>query len=419
MQLFGLMDCNNFYVSCERAFNPRLEKKPVLVLSNNDGCVIARSHEVKQLGVAMGTPFFKIKKFCKQEGIIVFSSNYALYADMSSRVMQLLQQSEPFTEIYSIDEIFFSLEGKNELAMRKHFIFLRERIKQSTGIPVSIGVSTTKTLAKVANHLGKQQYEEGVCLLLEKNCIQAALQCLPVGEVWGVGRQWNKKLQSMQINTALQLQQACRLMMRDRFSVVMARLIDELSGIACIDLETVLPEKKSIVCSRSFGRAVASLATLHEAISLYATRACEKLRAQGSTVSCLQVFVQADAFSESPYYKTMSYRLPCATDDTRQIIAIAKQCLGKIYKPNLSYKKVGVMLTQLNERGVVQTDLFAQASGQTSPVMIIMDKINRRFSAGQLYLAAQGCANKQTFRMRAGNRSQHYTTCWSQLPKAD
>ena len=282
MKLFGLIDCNNFYVSCERAFQPRLEGKPTLVLSNNDGCVIARSNEVKELGVKMGAPFFKIKQFCTQEGIEVFSSNYALYADMSSRVMTIIRQFEPFVEVYSIDEAFISFESEHPEALEEYFIRLRDIVLQSTGIPISIGVSTSKTLAKVTNHVAKKERESGVCILTQEGAIESILERFPVGDIWGVGRRFSERLQALGVKTALDLKNSVRL--REQFGVVMARTIEELKGVPCQALEKAAP-KKSIVCSRSFGERVSVLSALEEAVCLYASQACEKLRAHVDSAS--------------------------------------------------------------------------------------------------------------------------------------
>lgn len=417
MRLFGLIDCNNFYVSCERAFQPHLENKPTLVLSNNDGCVIARSNEVKKLGVKMGAPFFKIKQFCEQEGIEVFSSNYALYADMSSRVMSIIRKFEPFVEVYSIDEAFITFESEHPEALEEYFIRLRAIVLQSTGIPISIGVSTSKTLSKVANHVAKKERDNGVCIVTQDDALDSVLKRFPVGDVWGVGRRFSKRLQAIGVDTAFDLKNSLRL--REQFGVVLARTVEELKGIPCQSLEKGAP-KKSIVCSRSFGERVSVLSTLEEAVCFYASQACEKLRAQESVASCIHVFLEASAFTADKQYSGgVTYPLPQATSDTRVIITAAKSIIKKLYRSGVPYKKAGVMLMEISNNSVSQGDLFLEnASGATTELMQTIDGINARWGRSTLFFGAQGGTSGREWKMKSDLKTKSYTSAWDDLPEA-
>jgi len=302
----ALIDVNNFYVSCERVFNPKLEGRPVVVLSNNDGCAVARSNEVKALGVKMGQPWFQLKDLAKKHGIIAYSSNYALYADMSNRVMSILSMFSPEQEIYSIDECFLDLTGFKRHSHTGYGQKIRKRIKQWTGLPVCVGIGSTKTLAKLANHIAKKNLEfNGVCDLnsLSPQQQEDWFSKIEVGEIWGVGRRLAPKLHEIGIKTVWDLQTASPSQLRARFSVVMEKIIREINGTSCIELEEINPPKKQIVSSRSFGIPVSDLASLEESVSLYISRATEKLRRQQSYAGSVHVSIRTSPFNEKePYY---------------------------------------------------------------------------------------------------------------------
>ena len=297
----ALIDVNNFYVSCERVFNPKLEGRPVVVLSNNDGCAVARSNEVKVLGVKMGQPWFQLKDLARKHGIVAYSSNYALYADMSNRVMSILAMFSPNQEIYSIDECFLDLSGFRRTNHADYGQRIRKRIKQWTGLPVCVGIGSTKTLAKLANHIAKKNPEfNAVCDLNSLSLEQQAdwFQRIEVGEIWGIGRRLAPRLHEIGIKTVLDLKTASPSQLRARFSVVMEKIIREINGTACIELEEINPPKKQIVSSRSFGIPVSDLASLEESVSLYISRAAEKLRRQQSFAGTVHVSIRTSPFNE-------------------------------------------------------------------------------------------------------------------------
>lgn len=366
-RVIALIDVNNFYVSCERVFNPSLEDKPVVVLSNNDGCAVARSNEVKALGVRMGQPWFQLKDLARKHGIIAYSSNYALYADMSNRVMSILSMFSPNQEIYSIDECFLDLTGfrkQNHILYGQH---IHQRIKQWTGLPVCVGIGSTKTLAKLANHMAKKNAEfNGVCDL---NCLSSQQQDewfskIEVGEIWGIGRRLAPKLHEIGIKTVLDLKQSDPSQLRTRFSVVMEKTIREINGTACIELEEINPPKKQIVSSRSFGIPVSDLTSLEESVSLYISRAAEKIRRQQSYAGSVHVSIRTSPFNEkeSFYANGMTIALPRQTDDTILLTKIALWGLRRIYRRGYKYQKAGVMLSELVPRQYRQLDLFGTIS---------------------------------------------------------
>ncbi len=416
----ALIDVNNFYVSCERVFNPKLNNKPVVVLSNNDGCAVARSNEVKALGVAMGAPWFKLKDLAKQHGIIALSSNYALYADMSNRVMSILRQFSPYQEVYSIDESFLDLTNFSHINLTNYAQTMRNRILQWTGLPVCVGVGSTKTLAKLANFCAKKRPQyKGVCdfnaiALTDLNLI---LHSIDVGEIWGVGRKLAPELQAMNINTALDLKKANADRLRRQFSVVMQKTIHELNGIVCMELEDVAPPKKQILSSRSFGVPVTDYNSLAESITLYMSRATEKLRKQQSFAGSVYVYIRTSPFKpDQPFYSNgMTIPLPSPTDDTRQLVSVVLWALKQIYKPNYQYAKAGVMLGELVPLEGVQTDLFStmQAKPKTSQLMTTMDNINRKMGKETIKLASEGF--KRPWKMKQENKSASYTSSWNEI----
>lgn len=420
---FALVDVNNFYVSCERVFRPALAHTPLVVLSNNDGCAVARSNEVKALGVKMGAPWFSMKALARRHGILALSSNYALYGDMSNRVTAILRDFSPDIEVYSIDESFLRIETVAHLhggaaAMGRQ---IRERIGQWTGLPVCVGVGPTKTLAKFANHLAKKNAEfEGVCDLhvLSRPQRLAWMQGVEVGEVWGVGRRSAERLAQLGIHTVLDLRNAAPKSIRAQFGVVMERICTELRGISCLQLEEVAPPRQQILCSRSFGVPVEVLAELREAVASHTARAAEKLRRQHSVAAAVHVFIHTSRFREhEPQYSGgLTLTLTAASDDTRALTAAALAGLSTIYRPGFRYSKAGVMLTLLADRATRQAPLFDESPGtaKAARLMAALDAVNRSFGRDTLQLAASGTTRR--WAMRAGRRSPRYTTRWDELP---
>lgn len=421
MRNIALIDVNNFYVSCERVFNPKLVGKPVVVLSNNDGCAVARSNEVKALGVGMGAPWFKFKDLAKQHGIIAMSSNYALYADMSNRVMSILRQYSPDQEVYSIDESFLDLTGFKSRDLIQYGQDMRKRILKWTGLPVCVGIGSTKTLSKLANHCAKKRpVFNSVCNFntMPSKDLDDLLGQVEVGEIWGVGRKLAPKLQALGFNTVLDLKRANPERLRQQFSVVMEKTIRELNGTVCIELEEIIPTKKQIISSRSFGYPVRDYNSLAESITLYMSRAAEKLRKQQSFAGSVYVYIRTSPFKpDDPFYSNgLTIPLSCPTNDTRQLVNIVLWGLKQIYKPNYNYAKAGVMLGEIVPEEGVQTDLFSQI--QTSPkstaLMTTMDSINRKLGKESIKLASEGF--KRPWKMKQGNKSPSYTTKWEDNP---
>ncbi|MDG1096438.1 MAG: translesion error-prone DNA polymerase V subunit UmuC [Methylophilaceae bacterium] len=418
----ALIDVNNFYVSCERVFNPKLNNKPVVVLSNNDGCAVARSNEVKALGVGMGAPWFKFKDLAKQHGIVAYSSNYALYADMSNRVMTILRQYSPDQEVYSIDESFLDLTSFNSRDLLQYGQAMRQQILQWTGLPVCVGIASTKTLAKLANHCAKKRPAfDGVCNFNQMPIepINQMLSEINVGEVWGVGKKLALKLQVLGINSALDLKRANPERLRALFSVVMEKTIRELNGTVCIEMEEIAPPKKQIVSSRSFGYPVTDYNSLAESITLYVSRAAEKLRKQNSFAGSIYIYIRTSPFKENqPFYSNgLSIPLPTASDDTRLLVNASLWGLKQIFKPNYNYAKAGIMLSELVDAEGIQTDLFSQVqiSLKSSKLMGVLDGINKKMGKESIKLAREGF--KRPWKMKQGNKSPCYTTKWNDLIK--
>ncbi len=424
-QVFALVDVNNFYVSCERAFNPTLRGKPVVVLSNNDGCAVARSNEAKALGVAMGAPWFMLKDLAKQHGIIALSSNYTLYGDMSNRVMEILRTFSPNVEVYSIDESFLSLNGLDAMWSQRSELGqnIRRQVLQWTALPVCVGIATSKTLAKMANHIAKKQPQfKGVCDLtsLASSEVDSILDGIDVGEVWGVGRRISEKLRSMGINTVQDLRTASPKGLRQHFGVVIERTCEELRGISCMALEEVAPARKEIVSSKSFGELVLEFSELEEAVSQYMTRAAEKLRGQRSYCNSVSVFIHTDPFrpNDRQYSRSISVPMQDPSDDTRDLVRAAVMGLKRIYRPGYKYKKAGVMLMNLSTEGARQSTLFEESrDAQTSAaVMGALDALNKRFGRDTVKIAS--AAGRARWTAKFENKTPHYTTDWEQLPTA-
>jgi len=405
MKAIALIDCNAFYVSCERVFNPSLEGKPVIVLSNNDGCVVARSPEAKALGIKMGAPLFELQAVIRQHQIQVYSSNYTLYGDMSARVMEVLADFTPTLEVYSIDEAFMELDR-----FAQDFNHYGQAVKQWTGIPVSVGIATTKTLAKIANDLAKQS-NSGVFDLTQE--VEAVLSAIAVEEVWGIGRRYAQSLQAQGITTALQLQQVEPRWARQKYSVVMERLVRELRGQSCLPLELLPPQRKSLMVSRSFGQSVTTLEHLKEAIATYTSRAAEKLRRHQLTASSLQVFASASRFCEHPYSKAVMVSLPVATSDTRELLSYTLRCAERLYHSGVEFKRAGVLLLNLVPVTQRQMSLFDPCDrDRDERLMQAIDQLNQRFGAGTVKFGATGF--EQPWQMKAAKLSSRYTTRWEE-----
>jgi len=421
-RVFALVDCNNFYASCERVFNPGLAGKPLVVLSNNDGCVVARSAEARALGIKMAQPWFQCRHLVKPHGLIALSSNYALYADMSRRVMAILSGFSPEQEVYSIDESFLVFDDKAASQRLETGSGIRNKVLKWTGFPVSVGFGPSKTLAKLANHWAKTQPEfSGVCdtAALPACRRRALLEATPASEVWGVGRRLTEQLQALGIHSVADLQAADPAWLGRRFSVVLERTAEELRGVSCLQLEDVAPPKKQIMTSRSFGTLVASLPDLREALTAYATRAGEKLRAEGQLAGEVHVFIRTNPFSpDAPQYSgALRLRLPEPTDDTLQLVKAARYLLKQLYRPGFLYQKVGILLSELQPATLRQGQLFGPAdSDRRTRLMGVMDRLNRELGRDTLFLAGAGI--DRSWRMRQGNRSPRYTTDWAEIPLA-
>ena len=417
----ALVDCNNFYVSCERVFNPKLEGVPVVVLSNNDGVAVARSAEVKALGIKMAEPWFKLEAIAKKHGIVALSSNYTLYGDMSARVMSTLANFSPKQEIYSIDECFLDLNGFSPESLMGYGQKIRQAVRQNIGIPVCVGIADTKTLAKLANHCAKKRYagHDGVCDFGRFN-VEVKIKIfskIPVGDVWGVGRKITEKLMSMNINTVEDLRTANPDNIRSQFSVVLWRTQQELNGMACIELEDAEISRQQIMVSRSFGMAVTAIEDLSESVAYFATTAAGKLRQDGSVASSISVFIRTSQFKDEEHYEqSLVVPLPDPTDDTTTLVKAALSGLMKIYRSGFSYKKSGVMLMDLQPKGSVQPTLFDDNDAQekSDNLMHVMDAINQKMGKGSLTIAASGLIHGWS--MRRENKSPNYTTEWDELP---
>jgi DNA polymerase V len=421
----ALVDCNNFYVSCERVFNPKLEGKPVVVLSNNDGCAVARSNEVKALGVKMGEPWFKMEKLAKQHGIIALSSNYTLYGDMSARVMSILSEFSDQQEVYSIDECFLGLDGFAPEYLIEHGQKIRRAVRKQTGIPVCVGIADTKTLSKLANHCAKKSFagSDGVCDFgrLSEAQLSKLFSSIQVGEIWGVGRQIGSKLEVMGIETVEALRRADPEYIRQQFSVVVERTVKELNGIPCIELEEACTPRQQIMVSRSFGQPVTTIEDLSESVAYFATTAAMKLRKDGSVASSLCVFVRTNPFkeNEAQYQRSVIVPLSRPSADTANIVSAALAGLKQVFRAGFRYKKSGVLLMGLQGRDTVQADLFDPPMDQAKSEarMKIMDQINQKMGKGAITIAATGV--KQRWAMRRERKSPNYTSDWNELLEVD
>jgi DNA polymerase V len=415
----ALVDVNNFYCSCEAVFNPKLRGKPLVVLSNNDGCVVSRSAEAKALGIKMAQPWHLVSKEAKAAGTLALSSNYTLYGDMSARVMKILGDLAPEQEIYSIDESFLDLTGIPYLVPHGHLI--RSRVRQWTGLTVCVGVASTKTRAKLANEIAKKRAEHGGVFCIEDLAAadeRSLLRGLPVNDVWGIGPRLHAQLQALGIHTTLDLKTAPAKRIREHFNVVVERIVDELNGTPCLQLESPEP-RKQIVSSRSFGRAVTGEWELREAVISYVSSAAEKLRDQGSLARGLQVFVQTNVFKpdQPQYAKSLTVKLPQATDDTLTLARFAVAALRQIYREGFQYKKAGIMLFDLGPAETRQQGLFDDTprTERRTRLNSTMDRANQRFGRGAVALAGAGI--RKGWGMNRAMLSPPYTTSFEHLPE--
>ena len=414
----ALIDCNNFYASCERIFNPRLIGKPIVVLSNNDGCIITRSAEAKELGIKMGEPYFKAKKIIDKNNVRVFSSNYSLYGDISQRVMETLARFASDVEIYSIDEAFLGLNGFENYELSKYCKYIRRTIKQWVGIPVSIGVSTTKTLSKIANNLAKKNKEyDGVCILKSWFDINEALKLTPIEDVWGIGRRLSVFLKKYKINTAYDFTQLDRGWIRKNMGVVGEKTFLELCGVSCIELELIPSDKKSCCVSRSFSKPVEKIDDLEESVSSYGTRVAEKIREEGLVAESMSIFVLTNYFNrkEKQYSNSIKLQLPYPTNNSIKIVKRALEGIKKIYRQGYRYKKAGVILYGLTKakqtRGLLDYDRESSDS-----IMNTLDRINERYGSSTIRLASEGV--DKPWSMRRESVSPCYTTRFDDLVEA-
>jgi DNA polymerase V len=407
--MLALADCNNFYASCERVFQPHLEGKPIVVLSNNDGCVIARSNESKALGIKMGVPVFQVKTIIEQHNIQVFSSNFTLYGDLSKRVMSSMRQEVKAMEVYSIDEAFMDFSGEGSPLEKG--IALKKKVQQHVGIPISIGIAPTKTLCKVAGLIAKKHTKTGVFVLQDKALIERALKWLPVAELWGVGRRHARMLDSVGIKTAYDLCRADDSWIRRRLSVVGLRMVKELRGIPCFPLEESASRKKNICTSRSFGKAVKQMEDLKEALSTYASTCAYKLRKQKSCASRISIFIHTNPFkpTDKQYKGFTSFVLDTPTNDSIELVRLALEGLEKIYRSDCTYKKAGVIVSDISPQQQQQLSLFDTLDRKKhQSIMTALDNINDKIGKDRVRLAVQG--NGRQWKMKQEQLSPCYST---------
>lgn len=416
--MFALVDCNNFYASCERLFRPDLAGRPIVVLSNNDGCIVARSAEAKRLGIKMAVPLYQVQEQIDRENIAVFSSNYALYGDISARVMTVLEQQAPAIEVYSIDEAFLDLSGlETHFSLAEYGQQLKQRVYQHTGIHVSVGIAPTKTLAKLANHAAKQYAAtQGVVDLTDSLRQRRLLALVPVQEVWGVGRRLTRRLEQQGIRSAQALADCDLAWIRRHYSITLERTVRELNGQPCMALEECPPPRQQILCSRSFARRITTLPSMRSAIAQYCCRAAEKLRQQSALARVVTVFIRTNphASQEAFYSNSASRMLHVPSDDSRQLNAVAQSLLQALWKPNCRYMKAGIMLSDLYSPGHFQPSLFeAPASPAATRLMQAVDQINQS-GRGQVRFASEMLTSG--WQMQRNRLSPAYTTRWDQLP---
>ena len=411
----ALVDCNSFYVSCERLFNPKIQKKAVVVLSNNDGCVISRSREAKDLGIKMGEPYFKVKELVKKNKVEVYSSNYALYGDISRRVMKVLKTFSPKVEIYSIDEAFIDLSFIDEKGVEDYGREIRSRVLKWTGIPTSVGIASTKTLSKVANHIAKK--EKAGVIYLNTN-IDERLKKFPIEDVWGVGKQLSKFYHKNNISNAYDLKNVSNTWVKKGTNVLGAKTVMELRGIPCIDLETEETRRKSCCVSRSFGKKVESLDKLKESITTHCLNAAEKIRTDKQTTRAVTIFIRTSPFDKNRKYysNSITIELPVATNNSIELVKTAISGLGKIYKYGYFYQKAGVILSKLRDASEKELNLLAPIlENKSQPLMRAIDFTNAKYGRNAISIAQAGISND--WKMRREHSSRIDTASFDFLPK--
>ena len=411
----ALIDCNSFYVSCERLFNPKINNKPVVVLSNNDGCVISRSTEAKKIGVKMGEPYFKVKELVKKNNVYIFSSNYALYGDISRRVMQTLKSFSDKIEIYSIDEAFVDLSHTGEKEIENYGKEIRKRILKWTGIPTSVGISNTKTLSKVANHIAKKN-KTGVIYLKEN--IDEKLKNFHISDIWGVGKQLSKLYIKNGIDTAFKLKNISNSWVKKSTNVLGAKTVMELRGISCINLETQETKRKSCCVSRSFGKKVESLEKLQESITTHCLNAAEKIRNDNQITRSITIFIRTSPFDKNKRYysNSITIDLPIATDNSLELVKVAINGLKKIYKYGYFYQKTGIILSQLAESSENELNLLAPImENKSQTLMKAIDFTNSKYGRNAISIAQAGVNN--SWKMKREHSSKIDTSSFDSLPK--
>ncbi|MEM6766568.1 MAG: Y-family DNA polymerase [Bacteroidota bacterium] len=420
-KVFALVDCNNFYASCERLFRPDLRSRPIVVLSNNDGCVVARSSEAKAAGIPMAKPIFKLRDQIQAHQVQVFSSNYTLYGDLSNRVMNVLETFSPLVEPYSIDEAFIDLSGIDTKDYDSLGKKIQERIYQWTGIPISIGIATSKTLAKIAANLSKKSKKlDGVFSLVDSPYLERALKATPIEDVWGIGPGYAERLKAYQLETAWDLHQADIHWVRKKLTVIGQRTALELHGESCIPIDSIPSLRKSVITSRSFGKPVTALSDLQEAVTFYTSRCAEKLRKSNTLAKLLTVYARSGQYEDR--YKSgkdsFSLTLPEATNVTPHLVSYAMKALEKIFEPGKRYKKAGVILTDLVSSESIQLSVFDEAPTQSDQrLMHLLDDLNEKMGKGKVFIAKEGV--DKGWRMKSEMRSPNYTTNWQQIPEIE
>jgi DNA polymerase V len=409
--MFALIDCNNFYASCERVFRPDLIGKPVVVLSNNDGCVIARSNEAKAVGVPMGAPAFEYEELFQKHKVQVFSANFALYGDMSNRVMDLLGEYTPEMEIYSIDEAFLKFEGFTFFNLQAYGLEMQKRVTKYTGIPISVGIAPTKSLAKIANKIAKKftQQTQGVHAITDKDKLIKALKWTKIDDVWGIGRQHAKRLQAIGVTNAFEFTQLDKDWVQKNMAIVGLRLHQDLNGIPTLDLEETQP-KKNIATTRSFDKNFTTLEELKERVTTFAVSCAEKLRKQKSCCNALSVFVHTNRFRKDlpQYARSIVVQLPFASNSNMELSHYANIALERIFKPGYHYKKAGVIVLDFTPESATQLNMFGNSNPKHFAIMQTVDKLNASFGRQKIKLASQDL--KRMWKMKQEKLSPRYTT---------
>jgi DNA polymerase V len=416
--IFALVDCNNFYASCERVFQPRLEGKPVLILSNNDGCVVARSNEAKALGIKMGVPLYQIRESFKDHNLEIFSSNYTLYGDMSRRVMEILATFTPDFEVYSIDECFLGFDDFRNRNLTEYSKGIRSTIQRYVHLPTCIGLGPTKVLAKMANRIAKKNPQfGGVFNFFDAKDWDSILKDFPLEDIWGVGSRYVERLSRFNIRTPLDLKRCHRGQIRKAFSVVMERIVLELNGMSCIPLETIPPARKNMACARGFGHELLKIEDLEGAVHSYASLLCEKLRRAKQIAGNVYLFLMTNPFSKNApqFSRGINGRLFEPTNDTSIVIEHCCSLLRRIYRPGFAYKRVGIIMMDLMPERAMQPDLFSvQNHPKRQALISAVDVLNRRF--GKCTVQFGLTKSKEVWKQRRERETPRYTTSWNDLP---